>query len=86
MRGHRRGRDSMLARARFRDDARFAHLDGKKTLTNSVIDFVRSGVEEVFALKVDARAAQLCSEARCELQRSGAASEVRQEILKLRLK
>ena len=42
--------DAVLACAGFRDDARLAHLRGEKTLADGVIDFVRAGVEKIFAL------------------------------------
>ena len=42
--------DSMLARAGFRDDALFSHAHGEKALAQSVVYFVRPGVEKIFAL------------------------------------
>ncbi len=85
MRGDSGRGDTVLACAGFRDDARFAHSDGKNTLTDSVIDFVRAGMEKIFALEVNARAAESCGEARGELQRRGAASEILEEILEFGL-
>src|SRR5690242_5906569 len=82
MRGDGSGSDAVLARAGFRNDARLAHLHSQKTLANGVIDFVRAGVEQVLALEVDARAAELFREARSKLQRRGAAGKVFQQILK----
>ena len=49
--------DAVLARARLRDDALLAHAHREQCLTQHVVDLVRSGVIEVFALKEDARAA-----------------------------
>jgi len=49
------GGDAVLACARFRDDARlfsFVRLEGPG---DGVVDFVRAGVEKVFAFEVDAR-------------------------------
>jgi len=51
MRGNGGGGYAMLARAGFGDDARLAHLCGEKALADGVVDFVRAGVEQVFALR-----------------------------------
>ena len=76
MRGDGGGGDAVLARSGFRDDARLAHLCGEKALANGVVDFVRAGVEQVFALEVDARAAEVLRQAFGELQGCGTASEI----------
>jgi len=81
MRGNSGGGDAMLARAGFRDDARLFHLNGKKALADGVVDFVRAGVEKIFALEVDARAAKMRGEAFGELERCGAAGEILEEIV-----
>jgi hypothetical protein len=52
------GGDAVLARAGFRDDALFAHAHGEQRLAEAVVDFVRAGVEQVFALEVNLRAAE----------------------------
>jgi hypothetical protein len=39
----------MLACAGFGDDALFSHAHGEKALAQSVIYFVRAGVEKIFA-------------------------------------
>src|SRR5712692_7080939 len=57
MRGDSCGSDSVLSRSRFRDDTRLAHFHREQALADSVIDFVRAGVEQVFALEVNARSA-----------------------------
>ena len=57
MRGNRGGGNAVLACTGFRDDARLFHLRGEKTLADGVINFVRAGVEEVFAFEVDPWAA-----------------------------
>ena len=75
----------MLAGAGFGDDARLAHSYGEQALADGVVDFVRAGVEQIFALEVDARAAELRSEASGELQRRGAAGEIFQQIVRIRL-
>ncbi len=86
VRGDSGGSDSMLARARFRDDARLAHFHREQSLADGIIDFVRSRVEQIFSLEINARAAEFFSEAGSELQRRRAASEILQKILEVRLK
>ncbi len=86
MRGDARGCDAVLARAGFRDDARLAHFFREQALANGVVDFVRAGVEQVFALEVDAGAAESFGEARGKLQRRGTAGEMFQKVLELCLK
>ena len=55
----------MLSGAGLGDDARLAHALGEHGLTYGVVDFVRAGVVEVFALEVNLRpthfAAHACS-------------------------
>ena len=53
------GGDAVLARAGFGDDAALAHAPGEQRLAEAVVDLVRAGVEQVFALDVDLRAAAL---------------------------
>ena len=67
-RAHRRGRHAVLARAGFGDDAALAHAPRQQDLAERVVDFVRAGVEQIFALEIDARAAA-CSVRRA--RRSG---------------
>ena len=52
----RRRRHAMLPRAGLGDDAPLAHARGEQPLPERVVDLVRAGVGEVFALEVDARA------------------------------
>src|SRR5262249_40010101 len=86
MRGDGCRSDTVLARAGFRDDARLAHAHGEESLADGVIDFVRAGVQQVFALKIYTRAAEMRSQTRCELQRRWPASEIPEQILEARLK
>ena len=53
----------MLPRARFRDDARLAHLHGQQPLAKGIVDFVRAGVQQILALQVDARPAEFLGQA-----------------------
>ncbi len=76
MRGNSGGCDAVLAGAGLCNDARFAHSYGEQALADSVIDFVRAGVEQVFALEIDARPAEMRGKARSKLQRRRAACEI----------
>jgi hypothetical protein len=49
----------VLARARLRHDAPLAHALRQERLPQRVVDLVRAGVRQVFALQVDARPAQV---------------------------
>jgi hypothetical protein len=48
----------VLARAGLGDDAALAHAPRQQRLAQAVVDLVRAGVQQVFALEPDARAAQ----------------------------
>ncbi len=52
-RAHRRGRDAVLAGAGLGDDAVLAEPPREHHLAERVVELVRAGVEEVFALEVD---------------------------------
>ena len=56
---HRSGGHAVLAGAGFGDDAALAHAARHQRLAQAVVDLVRAGVQQVFALEVDAGAAQL---------------------------
>jgi hypothetical protein len=75
----------MLARARFGDDARLAHFHRQQPLANGIVDFVRPGMQQVFALQVNPRAAKFLRKTRSELQRRRPPGEILQQTLKLRL-
>ena len=49
----------MLAGASFRDDAPLAHAHRQQRLSQAVVDLVRAGMQQVFALEIDLRSAQL---------------------------
>src|SRR5579862_3675273 len=68
------GGNSMLASAGFGDDSLLAHALDQKTLPQAVVDFVRSGVEQVFALQIDFCATQFSGQAIGEKERGGPAS------------
>ena len=86
MRGDSCRGDAVLACAGFRDDARFAHSYSEEALADGVIDFVRAGVQEIFALQINARPAELRSETSGELQRRGTAGKIFQQGFEFGLK
>ncbi len=64
------GGDAVLAGAGFGDDAALAHAAGEERLAEAVVDLVRAGVEQVFALEIDLRA-EVLREAAGEVERRG---------------
>ena len=76
----------MLPRASFGDDALLAHPAGEQRLSQAIIDLVRAGVEQIFALEINLRAAQHFAEAFGVVERRGASGVVVQQIGKLGLK
>ena len=56
-----------------------AHAPGEQRLAEAVVDLVRAGVEQVFALDIDLRAAQVFGEPAREVERRGTARVVRQQ-------
>jgi hypothetical protein len=58
-RAGRRGRNAMLARAGLGDDALLAHAAREQNLAEHVVDLVRAGVIELFALEINLRAAEM---------------------------
>ena len=80
-RGH-----AVLPSAGFRDDARFTGAFRQQRLTDGVVDLVRAGVVQVFALEKDARAAQLTAPTLSEIQRRWTTDIMRHVVIKLRLK
>ncbi len=63
----------MLARAGFRDDPLFAHAPRQQNLAQRVVDFVRAGVQQIFAFEIDAGAAAVFGQTLGQKERSGAA-------------
>ena len=79
------GGDAVLAGAGFGDDALLAHAHGEERLAEAVVDLVRAGVEKVFALEVNLRAAEVFGEARGEVERGGTAGVVAQQRVELQM-
>ena len=74
-----RRRHAVLARAGLSDDSLLSHARDEQPLAEGVIDFVRAGVQQIFALNVDTRAAQMRGEPFRELQRRGTPGEITQQ-------
>ncbi len=79
-RGHGGGGHAVHAGAGLGDDALLAHALGQEDLADAVVDLVRAGVVQVFALQVDLRAAEVLGEALGVVQRAGAADVVALEV------
>ena len=73
-RGHGGSGHAVHAGAGLGDDALLAHALGQQDLADAVVDLVRAGVVELFALEVDLRAAAVFGQALGEVQRRGAAT------------
>ena len=73
----------MLAGAGLGDHARLAHAPRQHGLADGVVDLVRAGVVEVFALQVDLRAAEFAAQALRVIDRRGPADVVRQFVAEL---
>ena len=80
-RAHRGGGDAMLPGAGFGDDAMLAHAFNQQRLAETVVDLVRAGVEQVFALEINLCPAQLFGEALGKEQRRGTAGIVAQQFV-----
>ena len=84
------GRDAMLARSGFGDDAGLAHPLGEQHLPQRVVDLVRPGEVQILPLEVDLRPSRVRGQAFREVQRAGPPDivlvEVRQLPLKLRVR
>ena len=80
-----RGRDAVLAGARFGDDALLAHAAGEQDLAEHVVDLVRAGVVELVALEIDLGAAELLGQPLGEIERARAADIVLEQVVELGL-
>ncbi len=78
-------RHSVLPRAGFRDDAALAHAHGQQSLADAIVDFVRAGVQQIFALDIDARTAQMLRQPRSKLQRRGTPGKILEQVVEFRL-
>jgi hypothetical protein len=58
----------------------------QQALADAIVDFVRAGVQQVFALHVDARPAQVLRQPRGKLQRRGAPGKILEQVVDFLLK
>ena len=77
------GGDAVLAGAGLGDDARLAHAPREQDLAEHVVDLVRAGVIELFALEIDLRAAEMRGQPLGEIERARPADIVGQQIVEL---
>ncbi len=80
------GGHAVLPRAGFGNDALLAHAAGEKSLPQAVVDLVRAGVQQVFALEINFRAAEHFAQALGVVERRGTAGVVVQQIGQFGLK
>ena len=85
-RRHRGRSHAVLAGTGFGNHPHFAHALCQQGLADGVVDFVRTAVVEVFALKVNLRPAQMAAQTLGVIYRAGAADIVFQITLKRRPK
>src|SRR5581483_5845504 len=76
---------AVLARAGLGYDAVFVHTAREQPLTQAVVDFVRSGVQQILALEVDPRSAEVLAQAPGEVQRRRPSRIVSQQVIQLLL-
>ena len=77
------GGHAVLSRAGLGDDALLAHPPRQHSLAQRVVDLVRAGVQQVLALQVDLRSAELLRHALGKIERGGTAAVVVQQIVQL---
>ena len=77
-RAERRGGDAMLAGAGLGDDALLAHAPRHHDLAQHIVDLVRAGVIQLFALEVDFCAPEVIGQAFGEIERRRPADIVAQ--------
>ena len=82
---HRGGRNAMLACAGFGDDAMLAHASGKQPLAETVVDLVRSGMQQVFALEINLCSAKLFRQAFGMVERCGSTGVIVQQRIQLEM-
>ena len=76
----------MLTGSGFGNDAMLAHASGEQRLPECVVDFMRAGVQQVLTLQVDLGAPEQRAHTFGVIERRGAASVIRQQILEFFLK
>ena len=84
-RARRRRRHAVLTGAGLGDDPPLAHPHREQRLAEGVVDLVRAGMGQVFALEEDARAARRLGQPRRRVDRRRPADVLRQQPIQLRL-
>lgn len=79
------GGDAVLTGTGFGDDAGLAHALGEQDLADAVVDLVRAGVVQLFALEIDLGAAEFGRQPLGEIERARAADIMRAEMLQFGL-
>ena len=77
------GGHAVHAGAGLGDDPLLAHAAGQQGLTDAVVDLVRAGVIQLFALEEDLGAAVLLGQSLGKVQRAGAADKLGVELIQL---
>ena len=85
-RADRRGGHAVLAGAGFGNDALLAHAPGQQALAERVVDLVRAGMEQVFALEINLGAAQFFRQSLGKVERRGPAGKVLEQASQFGLK
>ena len=75
----------MLTGAGFSDDALFSHGLRQQGLAENIIDFMRAGMREVFALKIDCGAFEIFGEPAGEIKARGTPNEIAKIIVEILL-
>src|SRR5579862_4932829 len=75
----------MLSGACLCDNPRLFHAHCEQALPKAIVNFVRARMEQVFALEVDSRAAEMLGQPRSKLQRSRPPGEVMKQVVQLGL-
>ena len=79
------GGHAMLSGAGLRDDTMLAHALNQQRLSQTVVDLVRAGVQQIFALEINLRPAQFFGESLGEEQRRGTAGIRAQQFVQTTL-
>ena len=84
-RRHRSRGHAVLPRAGLRDHAALAHAHRQQTLPQAIVNFVRAGMQQVFALQINPRTAQMRRQPLRKLQWSGPPRKIVQQEIEFAL-
>src|SRR6266446_6998595 len=82
-RANRRRRDAVLTRARFGNDATFAHSPREQRLPHCIVDLMCASVQKILPLQVNLCSARVRSQSLRVKQRRWSSAVIAQELLKL---